>query len=281
MVFIKVINTLYQKFIANIQKIYFLMKTNNFDVSTVDGRSNQRYRKVLIAASSSMFYKIITVVTGLVSIPLTMDYLGTERFGIWMVCTSILSFIAFADLGLGNGLLNAVSKNDGLDKNEETNKYVSSVFFILLTISIFIGLIMFFIFPYVEWEKVFNVTSPIAIEESSMVILVLTSIIMLNLPLEVVQKIQIGYQQSHINNIWLSLGSIFGLSGVLVSIYFEAGLPWLIGSLMGGPVVANILNGIKLFFYESSCICKKNVSSLSNDSTKKCFENYMFIKSKT
>ena len=281
MVFIKVINTLYQKFIANIQKIYFLMKTNNFDVSTVDGRSNQRYRKVLIAASSSMFYKIITVVTGLVSIPLTMDYLGTERFGIWMVCTSILSFIAFADLGLGNGLLNAVSKNHGLDKNEETNKYVSSVFFILLTISIFIGLIMFFIFPYVEWEKVFNVTSPIAIEESSMVILVLTSIIMLNLPLEVVQKIQIGYQQSHINNIWLSLGSIFGLSGVLVSIYFEAGLPWLIGSLMGGPVVANILNGIKLFFYESSCICKKNVSSLSNDSTKKCFENYMFIKSKT
>lgn len=226
------------------------MRADNFDLTTSIGRSNQRKKKILIAASSSIFYKIITVGTGLISVPLSMNYLGVERFGIWMICTSILSFIAFADFGLGNGLLNAVSKNDGLDKHEDTNKYVSSVFFILLSISILIGIVMFSIFPHVSWEKVFNVTSNIAVDESSWVILVLTLVIMISLPLGVVQKIQIGYQQTHINNIWLSVGSIFGLAGVLISIYFEAGLPWLIGSIMGGPIIANIFNGIKLFFYD-------------------------------
>lgn len=241
---------LFRLFLNFFKKSHFLVRTKECDAPISIDHSNRREKKALMAASSSIFYKIVSVGTGLVSIPLTMNYLGDERFGMWMICTSIFSFMTFADLGMGNGLVNVISKNDGLGKHEDTSQYVSSVFFILLGVSIAIGIFMFLIFPYVNWEKVFNVNSSIAVRESSSVILILTAVVMMNLPLGVVQKVQIGYQQSHVNNIWLSLGSILGLVGVLVSVYFEAGLPWLVGSMMGGPLIANAINGAILFFYD-------------------------------
>jgi hypothetical protein len=39
----------------------------------------------------------------LISIPLTLNYLGVERFGVWMTLTSFTTLAAFMDFGLGKG----------------------------------------------------------------------------------------------------------------------------------------------------------------------------------
>ena len=57
--------------------------------------------------------KAIGLLTSLVSVPLTYRYLGAERYGIWMVLISIIAAMGFADLGIGNGLMNAVSEDYG------------------------------------------------------------------------------------------------------------------------------------------------------------------------
>ena len=81
-----------------------------FDTSTPEGRSRERYRRVALTAISSAGARVIAVVTMLIAVPLTLHYLGTERYGMWMTISSIIAMMGFADLGMGLGLMNAISE---------------------------------------------------------------------------------------------------------------------------------------------------------------------------
>lgn len=243
----------YQQYILNIQykiqQILSVIKLKPFDISTDNGRSKERYRRVVLTGGSSILSKGITILTGLISVPLTVNYLGAERYGLWMTISSVIVFLTFADLGLGNGLLNAVSEAEGLDDSGGVATAVSSTFFMLLGISFFLCLIFWVLYPYISWDRVFNVTSSIAIKESGPAIAVLTMSFLMNMPLGIIQRIQMGYQEGYKNQLWLSAGAVLGLVGVLTAIYLEAGLPWLVLAITGGPLLATLLNGFFLFTY--------------------------------
>ena len=55
-----------------------------------------------------------TLAAMLISVPLTLGYLGPERFGLWMTVAAVIAMLGFADFGLGNGILNAASHYNGL-----------------------------------------------------------------------------------------------------------------------------------------------------------------------
>ena len=68
-----------------------------------------------------------------------------------------------------------------------------------------------------------------------------------NIPLDVVQRVQIGYQKGFVNYLWQGLGSVFTLAGALIAIKLQAGLPWLVLALTGGPLLGVALNGVVEF----------------------------------
>ena len=88
-----------QKFLGRIQQIISVIRFKPFDTFTDDGRSKERYRRVVLSAGSSFVNKGVTILTGLISVPLTVHYLGTERYGLWMTISSTIAFLTFADLG--------------------------------------------------------------------------------------------------------------------------------------------------------------------------------------
>ncbi|MDQ5987596.1 MAG: hypothetical protein CSYNP_03341 [Syntrophus sp. SKADARSKE-3] len=232
-----------------VEKIHSLFRAKPFDISTNYGRSQERYRRVVLTAGGSFVNKAVTTLTGLITVPLTIHYLGTERYGLWMTISSTLAFLTFADFGLGNGLLNAISKANGLDNRTDAIKSVSSTFFMLLWISLLIFTFFCMIYPYVPWGHIFNVVSDIAIRESGPAMAILVISFLINLPLGIIEKIQRGYQEGYKNQFWLSAGAVLGLVGVLLAIYAEAGLPWLVLAITGGPLLASLMNGVFLFAF--------------------------------
>src|SRR5208337_4634406 len=103
---------------------------------------------------------------------LTLQYLGTERYGLWMSITSVVSLLVFADLGMGNGLLNAIAAAHGRDDIESEQKYVSSAFFVLFGIAVFLLGLFGLAYPFVPWPRVFNVSSPLAAREAGPAVVV-------------------------------------------------------------------------------------------------------------
>jgi O-antigen/teichoic acid export membrane protein len=70
---------------------------------------------------------------------------------------------------------------------------------------------------------------------------------LLNLPLGVVQRVQMGYQRGFAGNLWRVAGSLIALGGILLAIHLRLGLPFLVLAVLGGPILADLLNWITEF----------------------------------
>ena len=200
-------------------------------------------RRVSLTALASAGTQGIAMLATLITVPLTLNYLGAERYGLWVTISSIIAFLGFADLGIGNGLLNAISDANGRDDRHLAQQYVSSAFFILCGVSAFLAFIWAIIYPLVSWTWLFNLSSPQAQAEAGPAIAVFIACFLLSIPLGITQKIQMGYQEGFVANLWQGLAGILGLIGVLIAIALKAGLPWLVFAMAGVPVLTSAMNG--------------------------------------
>src|SRR3982751_421810 len=94
---------------ARLRRVLSVVRVRPFDCSTEAGRSQERYRRAALAVLASVAARGVSILTLLLTVPLTVGYLGEERYGLWMAVTSFLGFLVFADLGIGNGLINTIS----------------------------------------------------------------------------------------------------------------------------------------------------------------------------
>jgi len=202
-----------------------LLRLTPFDVSTEAGRSKERYRRAILTVLASGVAKGAAVLTVLISVPLTVRYLGSERFGLWMTISSFTALLQFADLGMGNGLLNAVSDANGRGDVVVARRYVASGFYLLFGIAAILVAAFALAYPWIPWPHVFNVGSTAAIKEAGPAMVVLVVCLALNLPLGVVQRVQLAYQEGYVGNLWQAAGSLMTLTGVLLAIHFRGGLP--------------------------------------------------------
>jgi len=218
-----------------------------FDTSTPEGRSRERHRRALLTGISALFAKVIAVSTSLVTIPMVLHYLGTEQFGLWMTISSVIAILGFADFGIGNGVLNAVADANGQDNLEEIRRSISSAFALLSLIAIALLTTFAMLYRLVDWGHFFNLSSQLARREAGPATAVFFVCFALNVPADMVQRLQLGLQEGYISKLWQLVGSIAGLAGVVLAIHFRLGLPWLLGALAGAPLLITIANNIAFF----------------------------------
>lgn len=218
------------------------------DTSTEEGRSADRYVRVAMSALSSAATQVIMIGVSLLMVPIALGYLGAERYGLWITLTSVLSIFSFADLGLGNGLLNAIGEANGKNDEKLASIYISTGFFLLSGIAIVLALVGLVVNLVMnpDWGSFFNLKSDLAAMEADTTIVVLFCSFILALPLSVAQRVRMGYQQGYINSVFGSAGSVLGLVGVIVVVSLDSGLPWVAGSVIAAPLVAQLLNSALL-----------------------------------
>jgi O-antigen/teichoic acid export membrane protein len=219
-----------------------VLRLEPFSVSTEEGRSLERYRRAVLTSFTSLALRGVTTLCTLITVRLTLGYLGTERYGLWMTITSVSSMLSFADLGIGNGLLTVISQAHGREDRASARKYVSSGFFVLFGVAVILTGLFALVYPFVPWPRVFNVTSLPAAQEAGPAMVVFLACFALNLPFDVVQRVQAGYQEGFQSNLWAAGGSVTALGALLVAMKFKAGLPWLVLALTGGQLLGLLCN---------------------------------------
>jgi len=236
-----------QSVTVRLKHAYSILRFSSFDTSHPGGRAQERHRRVALTGIAAAAAKIIAVSTSLVTIPMTLHYLGSERFGLWMTVSSVVAILNFADFGIGNGVLNAISEANGKDDVEAIREYIASGALLLSTIAACLLAIFLLVYRFIPFSEFFNVRSELAVREAGPAMAVFCGCFLLNIPLGIVQRIQLGLQEGFISNLWQLFGSLTGLLGIIVVIHFQAGLPWLVLALAGAPVFAMLVNGIIFF----------------------------------
>jgi O-antigen/teichoic acid export membrane protein len=218
-----------------------------FDQGSEAGRASERHRRVVLTAGSAAAAKAVSLAVSLISVPLTIRYLGLEQYGLWLAISSAISVFSFADLGIGNGLVNALSEAYGRGDRDAARRFVSGGAYLLLSVGLVILALFAAAYPWIPWARVFNVKSAAAMREAGPTVAALVVCFAANIPAGVVQRVQIAYQEGFASNLWQCAGSALGLLALLIAIHFHAGLPWLVLAMSGAPVLAALANSIAVF----------------------------------
>ncbi len=210
-----------------------------------DVRSRQALLTTLTAFGSRGFGMALS----LISVPLTVRYLDPERFGLWNTICSTLAWLSIADLGLGNGLTNAIVKAVAAGDTADEREAISTAFVILLRIALVLGLIFAAVFPFVPWERVYAVSEQIPRDEVRAAVFLIGTLFVLSFPLSVVERVYTGHQQGYIANYWGMVGNVLGLVGLVFLGLFAKGLGWYVAVISGVGFLLRLGNAIQLFVF--------------------------------
>ncbi len=94
---------------------------------TLGGRTENYLKQTFM----SFFYKGGALILSFLMVPLNLEYLGNLKYGIWATLFSIISWVTFFDLGLGNGMKNKVTEALSKKDFQSAREYISTAYFLI------------------------------------------------------------------------------------------------------------------------------------------------------
>ena len=108
------------------------------------------------SAAISLCIRPISLLLSIVYTPLLLQYLGDEKYGIWATILSIVSWINYCDIGIGNGLRNILTKELTHRQYENAKKAISTAYICLSMIMGVALVVLTVATSVVNWKTVFN-----------------------------------------------------------------------------------------------------------------------------
>lgn len=211
------------------------------EVSKSSERSASRYRRIAAAAISGLVGKGANLVVSAITVPLTVRYLGPEGYGLWITISNAATMFLVMDIGIANTLTNLISEAYAREDNQSAAKYFSTAFWILILISLLLGLGAWAAWPYFNWAAIFHVMDPGLTVVTSRAVAATIGVFLVALPAGLAARVLGGYQELHTVNLFAGAGSLMGLAGVIAVIRLHGSLPWLLVAFAGAPVAANVI----------------------------------------
>lgn len=120
--------------------------------SSADTRSKKMYKNT----AAMIGIRGISMILTLISAPIMLHHVDRADYGVLLTLTSIVGWVGYMDIGLGNGLRNKLPEFIANNDFNSVKKIVSSCY---ATLAIYVALIItvfLIISPFVDWLEVLN-----------------------------------------------------------------------------------------------------------------------------
>lgn len=227
--------------------VYWYWLRNLLDAIANNSSSIDRYRKIALNGCTTLLAKMGTLAITLIVSPLAYRNLGPERFGLWMTMTSFVLFTTFADLGIGNGLTMRIAEANGRDDQAYAKKQISCAFYLLCGICLLSILVTLTCTRFVNWEQFYGLNADSISREAKICTVILMLCTAANMPLGIAARIQLGYQNGFIPDLWNGFANLLILIASILVLTLKGGLPLLVLIFGGMPVLTAFCNLIAEF----------------------------------
>ena len=179
--------------------------------NTKDPRGKKAAKNIMV----SFGIKGLSMIFSFILVPLTLSYLTQYEYGVWLTISSILVWLDFFDIGLGNGLRNKLTECIALGDWNKGRSYVSTTYFVLSVIGVFVVLVFYLASHFIKWDVVLNtVDHPINDLRETVSIVFLLCVV--NFVMKIIGTIFTANQEPMISNLFSCLGQ--GVSILLIFI---------------------------------------------------------------
>jgi O-antigen/teichoic acid export membrane protein len=222
-----------------------------------------RYRPALKAIFANFISKFLSIFLIVFSIRLTLPYLGQERYGMWVLISSLTSFLTILDLGVANSIPNRISYAVINYKKERLYEVVIGCLGVLLVISFLSIITLSIITTNLPWEKFLGVSDINLLNEAKVSAKIFIYLFSYNILIGGIARIYQGFQLSHIPHIINSVATLFSISTLFIACHYHADVPLLIISTFG---VQCLINSLLLFYMPIKYkINKKTIILVKNE----------------
>lgn len=219
--------------------------------SFIEGlKGNNRTAVVKKNIIGSFGVKGVSILISLILVPLTIGYVSSELYGIWLALATIISWAALFDLGFANGLRNKVAECVALNDWEKARKYVSTAYFYFSVLFIPLALLVFFTCPFVNWTSLLNVDAnyqDLLVDVMRIVIIFFSLSMIVNIQNTVLQALQLNAVSNAISAVgqMLVLLVVFILTKIT-----QPSLIYLAFAISGSPIVITFISSCWLYGYK-------------------------------
>ncbi len=223
--------------------------TREKKLKTFFGENHERTRLAQKNIILSFIIKGLSIAINLVFVPLTINYIDAERYGIWLTLSSIIVWFNFFDLGLGNGLRNKLVEAIVKKDVDEERRLISTTYVSLSVIALIITGIYICIMPFIHWDNILNVSATYR-EELRSLGLIIVIMFSLQFVLQLINTISLAHQKVFLTSFVFLIGSIFSLFFILILRSTIPGSILLVGTAMfAGNLLALLLFSVHFFFF--------------------------------
>ena len=218
----------------------------HYGTDTEAGRGKERARSIALTAMTALIAKIVAMAVPLVTVRITLQYMGDEIYGLWATIVSFFTMFAFADLGLGSGLQTELSKATAFGDPQRLKRLVSSCYLVLIGVSLLLLFIFGVLYPFVNWGSLMNATTENTIAMSGGVVAAIVVSMILNVPFSLIQRTQLAMQEGYRSNLWQCAGNLLGLLLILLISRLNLGV---LAMIWASSMITVIVSALNTFVY--------------------------------
>lgn len=194
------------------------------------GITSNRTKNITNHVLISFLYKAGSIIISFLLVPLVINYLDTEKYGIWLTLSSFIAWFAFFDIGLGNGLRNKFAEAMVNNEIKLARGYVSTAYFTIGTVCMAL-IIIFILFNYfIDWTKIFN-TSPSLQKELSILMPIVFGFFCLQMVVQLITTIYTADQNHSIQGKVVFFTQLVSLTLIWIMTKTNEGTLLLFGSV--------------------------------------------------
>ena len=210
-------------------------------INTISNKKN--YLFTLVSGLGGVAFSIIL---NLATIPISLNYWKADRYGIWVLLTSILTYLGMTNLGLNTAAVVLMGKNPKISDKMKILK--RSLMILLFSVGIILTAFYFLNVTTKGWIN-FIGKIPVNIkDETYSACVILVVFYLLSLPFSLLSAVYAGFQKLYIDNIFNILLNIINFLVLLIVIILKGNLIYY-STLWGiSLVVFNILKYIYFYF---------------------------------
>lgn len=218
---------------------------------------------------ASFAIKGVSIIVSLSLVPMTLGYVSSELYGIWLTLSSVMMWLSFFDVGFTLGLKNKLAEAIALKNWEKGKSLVSTTYFMMILIFVPICIALELLIPCVNWADVLNVSQQYN-SEISKVLYILVAFFCIQMIVNVLTSVVAAYQQVALSNAFPVIGNILSLIAIWFLIHFcPPSLISLAFAISAMPIVVLIISSVILYHKKFKLVSpnikyidKKEVSSL-------------------
>ncbi len=196
---------------------------------------------------SSLVIKGVSIAISFISLPITLSYVDSSTYGVWLTISSIVGWFVFFDIGLTQGLRNRMAEARAKNDDNLAQIYVSTTYAILSIIFFCVWVVFIVVNNFLDWSKILNVSESMRPDVTTLAIIVFTYFC-LSFVFRIITTVLLANQQPAGSSLIDLVGQIISLLIIIVLVKTTEGSLIKLGiALCVSPLV--VLVGANFFLF--------------------------------